>query len=62
MIANALVICLCQTMVIKSLFWSVIAVVFLSVFYAEMHQNNIFFIFKKIFLKSAYQNDSKHTK
>jgi hypothetical protein len=27
-----------------------------------MHQNNIFFIFKKIFLRSTYQNDPKHTK
>jgi hypothetical protein len=49
MIANALVICLCQTMVIKSLFWSVITVVFLSVFYAEMHQNDIFLFLKKYF-------------
>jgi hypothetical protein len=27
-----------------------------------MHQNNIFFIFLKLFLKSAYQNDLKHIK
>jgi hypothetical protein len=27
-----------------------------------MHQNDIFFIFKKLFLRSAYQNDPKHTK
>jgi hypothetical protein len=31
-------------------------------FYAEMHQNNIFLFFKKLFLKSAHQNDPKHTK
>jgi hypothetical protein len=29
-------------------------------FYAEMHQNNIFFIFKKLFLRLEHQNDSKH--
>jgi hypothetical protein len=27
-----------------------------------MHQNNIFFIFLKLFLKSAYQNDLKQIK
>jgi hypothetical protein len=26
-----------------------------------MHQNNIFFIFKKLFLRSAHQNDPKYT-
>jgi hypothetical protein len=31
-------------------------------FHAEMHQNNVFFIFKKLFLRSAHQNDPKHTK
>jgi hypothetical protein len=39
---------------------STIVVVFQSVFRAEMHQNDIFFIFKKLFLKSAYQNNPKH--
>jgi hypothetical protein len=38
----------------------VIAIAFQSVFHAEMHQNNIFFIFKKLFLRSGNQNDSKH--
>jgi hypothetical protein len=38
---------------------SVVAVAFQSIFYLEMHQNNIFFILKKLFLKSAYQNDLK---
>jgi hypothetical protein len=27
-----------------------------------MHQNNIFFIFKKLFFRSAHQNNSKHIK
>jgi hypothetical protein len=26
-------------------------------FHAEMNQNNIFFILKKLFLRSAHQND-----
>jgi hypothetical protein len=39
-----------------------VAVTFQSVFRAEMHQNNIFFIFLKLFLKSVYQNDTKHIK
>jgi hypothetical protein len=33
----------------------VIAVAVQSVFRLEMHQNNIFFIFKKLFLILAYQ-------
>jgi hypothetical protein len=41
---------------------SVVAVAFQSVFYLEMHQNNIFFIFKKLFLISAHQNDLKTQK
>jgi hypothetical protein len=41
---------------------SVVAVTFQSVFYLEMHQNNIFFIFKKLFLISAHQNDMKTQK
>jgi hypothetical protein len=44
------------------LFGSVIAVAFQSVFHSVMHQNNIFFIFKKLFLSSAYPNDPKHKK
>jgi hypothetical protein len=39
-----------------------VAVIFQSVFRAEIYQNNIFFIFKKLFLRSAYQNDPKHKK
>jgi hypothetical protein len=38
----------------------VVAVVFQSVFRAEMHQHDIYFIFKKLFLRSAHQNDLKH--
>jgi len=44
------------------LFGSVVAVAFQSTFRAEMHQNDVFFIFKKLFLRSAHQNNSKHTK
>jgi hypothetical protein len=44
------------------LFESVVAIVFQNVFHTEMHQNNFYFIFKKLFLKSVYQNDPKHIK
>jgi len=45
------------------MFESVVVVAFQSVFYAEMHQNDIFFsFFKKLFLRSAHQNDIKNTK
>jgi hypothetical protein len=30
-----------------------------SVFRLEMHQNDVFLIFKKLFLRSAHQNDLK---
>jgi hypothetical protein len=43
-------------------FGSVVAVAFQSVFHSEMYQNNIFFIFKKLFLASAHQNDLKTLK
>jgi hypothetical protein len=39
-----------------------VAVAFQSAFHLEMYQNNIFFIFKKLFLKSGHQNDLKHQK
>ena len=39
-----------------------VAVTFQNTFHAEMHQNNIFFIFKKLFLRSMHQNDSKYIK
>jgi hypothetical protein len=37
----------------------VVAVAVQSVFRLEIHQNDVFFIFKKLFLKSAYQNNLK---
>jgi hypothetical protein len=41
----------------------VVAVAFESVFHSEMYQNNIYiFIFLKLFLISAYQNDLKTLK
>jgi hypothetical protein len=43
-------------------FGSVVAVAFQSVFRSEMHQNNIFFLKKKLFLTSAYQNNLKTPK
>jgi hypothetical protein len=39
-----------------------VAVAFQKGFCSEMYQNNIFFIFKKLFLISAYQNDLKTPK
>jgi hypothetical protein len=42
-------------------FGSVVAVVFQSAFYLEMHQN-IFFYFFKIFLILVHQNDLKTQK
>jgi hypothetical protein len=46
--------------IISGLFESVGAVVFQSIFHAKMHQNDIFSFFKKLFLRSEYQNDPKH--
>jgi len=40
------------------LFRSIVTVIFQRTFRTEMHQNDIFFYF----LKSAHQNDPKHTK
>jgi hypothetical protein len=42
--------------------WSVIVVVFQSIFHSEIHQNNIVFIFKKLFLTLTHQNDLKTSK
>jgi len=39
----------------------VVTVAFQNIFYSEMHQNN-FFIFEKLFLISAHQNDLKTQK
>jgi hypothetical protein len=44
----------------KFFYGSVVAVIFQSVFYLEIYQNNIFFIFKKLFMTSVHQNDLKH--
>jgi len=44
------------------MFGSMVAVVFQSVFRAEIHQNNVFLFFKKSFVRSAHQNNSKHKK
>jgi len=46
----------------KYLFESVVAVAFQNTFHVKIHQNNIFFIFKKLFLRLVYQNDSKYIK
>jgi hypothetical protein len=40
-------------------FGSVVAVVFQSVFYLKINQDNFFFIFKKLFLISAHQINLK---
>jgi hypothetical protein len=40
---------------------SVVVVAFQITFRAATHANDFFFIFKKSFLTSAHQNDSKHT-
>jgi hypothetical protein len=45
-----------------SLFGRVVVVAFQSAFRVEMYQNNIFFIFLKLFLRSAHQNNTKYTK
>ena len=42
--------------------WSVIVVVFQSIFHSEIHQNNIVFIFKTLFLTLTHQNDLKTSK
>ena len=39
-------------------FRSMVAIVFQSVFYSEMHQNNIF-LSLKLFLTSAHQNNKR---
>jgi len=43
------------------MFGSVVVVVFQIIFYAEMQANDIFFIFKKLFLTSVHENDPKCT-
>jgi len=46
----------------QSVFGSVVAVVFQNIFHSKIYQNNIFFIFKKLFLTSAHQNNQKISK
>jgi hypothetical protein len=41
------------------MFDSVVAVAFQITFRAEMHANDVFLFFKKLFLTSAHQNNSK---
>jgi hypothetical protein len=41
---------------------SIITIVFQNVFHSEIYQNNIFNIFKKLFLILAHQNDLKTLK
>jgi len=44
-----------------NMFGSVVAVAFQIIFCAEIHANDFFFIFEKLFLTSARENDPKHT-
>jgi hypothetical protein len=44
---------------LQGMFRSVVAVAYQSLFRSEIHQNNIFFIFKKLFLTSSHQNNFK---
>jgi len=44
------------------MFRSMVAVTFQGIFRAEMYQNDIFFIFLKLFLRSTHQNNPKYIK
>ena len=44
------------------MFGNVVVIVFQSVFHLKMHRNDIFYIFLKIFLILAHQNDLKTIK
>jgi len=46
----------------NGVFGSVVVVAFQIVFHAKIHANDIFFIFLKLFLTSAHQNDLKTLK
>ena len=46
-------------LIIGSVFKSVVMIVFQSVLFLKIYQNNIFFIFKKLFLISPHQNNLK---
>ena len=41
------------------MFESVVTIVYQNEFRSEIYENNVFFIFKKLFLTSAHQNDSR---
>ena len=41
------------------MFRSVVTVAYQNVFHSEKYANNIFFIFKKLFLRLTHQNDLK---
>jgi hypothetical protein len=41
------------------MFMSMVMIAVQSIFYLEMYQNNIFFIFKKLLFTSTHQNDLK---
>ena len=43
------------------MFGIVIAIAFQIAFRAEIHANDVFLFFKKLFLTSAHQNDPKST-
>jgi len=51
--------CCASLLLLTGVFESVVVIVFQSAFYLEKYTNNIFFIFKKLFLRSAHQNDLK---
>jgi len=42
------------------MFGNIIVFAFQSIFHVEMHHNDFFLFFKKLFLKSAHQNNSKY--
>jgi hypothetical protein len=43
------------------MFGSVVAIAFQITFHDEMHANDVFLFFNKLFLTLAHQNDPKHT-
>jgi hypothetical protein len=43
-------------------FMSAVVIVFQSIFYLKIHQNNIFFYFLNFFLITAHKNNLKITK
>ena len=43
----------------QGLFGIVVTVVIQNVFRLEIHQNDVFFLKKKLFLRSTYKNDLK---